>query len=202
MKRMLVSLMVMFMLLLASQSFAQPARQPQIEVFGGIAIPLAPDAFKDYFKMGFSPHIQYVMFPSARLGVSFGVAYEKFTFDGDKLKENMDLGGYEIDVTGSASNVELGVGLRPYLTAPEVSTQIFLFGMATYNLLKTEWKVSGYGNTEEGSVKNNKPGAALGAGLEIPASESMNLILQGIFRFIFTEDETTSFVGITAGLVF
>jgi hypothetical protein len=54
---------------------------------------------------------------------------------------------------------------------------------------------------------------AAGAGLELPAGESLNIILQGLFRFIFTESETdpdtgesvggtTSFVGVTAGIVF
>jgi hypothetical protein len=185
-------------------------RKPQIEIFGGLAIPLAPDGFKDYYKMGFSGHGQYVIFPSPKLGVSFGVAYERFTFNGDKFIDEFEAiyGPVEgLDVTGSASVIELGVGVRPYLTPVESNTQFFLFGMGTYNFLKDELKAEYLGEEIfSGSDDFNKFGLAAGAGLEFPAGTSMNLILQGIFRFIFTSEEdtggTTQFVGITAGLAF
>lgn len=201
----IVVLLVVFVLSLGSV-FAQ-TRKPQIEVFGGLAIPLAPDGFKDYYKMGFSGHGQYVIFPSPKLGVSFGAAYEKFTFDGDKFVEDYFGGSIEgLDVTGSASVIELGVGLRPYLSPVESNTQMFLFGMATYNFLKTEASISYMGYEDSVSDDLNKVGLAAGAGLELPAGTSMNLILQGVFRFIFTSEEdfggTTQFVGITAGLAF
>jgi hypothetical protein len=205
MKRFTIILLLVVFVLSLSSVFAQ-SRKPQIEVFGGVAVPLGPDDFKDYYKMGFSGHGQYVIFPSPKLGVSFGVAYEKFTFDGDKLLEDLGLADLGLDVTGSASVIELGVGVRPYLTPVESNSQFFLFGMATYNFLKAEATVSYMGMEESISDDLNKFGLAAGAGLELPAGTSMNIILQGVFRFIFTsEDEmggTTQFVGITAGLAF
>ncbi len=206
MKRFVIVVLLVVFVLSLSSVFAQ-TRKPQIEVFGGVAIPLAPDGFKDYYKMGFSGHGQYVIFPSPKLGVSFGAAYEKFTFDGDKFVE--DIFGEQIeglDVTGSASVIELGIGLRPYLSPVESNTQMFLFGMATYNFLKSEASISYMGYEESFSDDVNKFGLAAGAGLELPAGTSMNIILQGVFRFIFTSEEdfggTTQFVGITAGLAF
>jgi len=41
-----------------------------------------------------------------------------------------------------------------------------------------------------------------GGGFELPAGESLNLIIQGLFNVIFTEEESTTFVGVTAGVVF
>lgn len=205
MKRFVIVILLVLFVVSLTSVFAQ-SRKPQIELFGGVAIPLAPDGFKDYYKMGFSGHGQYVIFPSPKLGVSFGAAYEKFTFDGDKLLEDYGLQGLGLDVTGSASVIELGVGLRPYLTPVESNTQFFLFGMATYNFLKSEATVSYEGVEESISDDLNKFGLAAGAGLELPAGTSMNIILQGVFRFIFTSDDemggTTQFVGITAGLAF
>jgi hypothetical protein len=202
MKLKAIVIMVLVVLLMGSV-FGQTGRQPQFEVFGGVAIPLAPDYFKDYYKMGFSPHVQYVMFPTQQIGVSFGAAYEFFTFDGDKFME--DYFGDSIDglkVEGSASVIELSVGLRPYITPAESSNQIFLFGMATYNFLKDEAEASYGGYSEKYTNDFNKFGLGAGAGMEIPAGDKFNIILQGIFRFIFTEEEKTNFVGITAGLVF
>jgi hypothetical protein len=43
---------------------------------------------------------------------------------------------------------------------------------------------------------------AAGAGLELPAGESFNIVLQGVFRFIFTDIESSNFLGVTGGLVF
>ncbi|MHB2148945.1 hypothetical protein ACX8XP_07820 [Calditrichota bacterium LG25] len=188
--------------------FGEISRKPQIEVFGGLAIPMAPDEFKDYFKMGYSIHGQYVMFPSSKLGISFGAAYEPFAFDGDKMMEDIqamdpytDYTGVGID--GSASILELGIGVRPYLTSPEATTQFFLFGMGTYNIIKTEISIS-YQGIDMGSESDEtkKMGVAAGAGLEMPLTETMNMIIQGLYRIIFTEDENTTFLGVTAGLVF
>jgi hypothetical protein len=196
------------LLVMVSQSsdlFAQ-ARNSQVELYGGIAFPTKPDEFKNYFKNGLSLHGQFVTFPSARLGVSFGAAYERFSFDDQAFLTDLeeafgvDLTG--VTVEGSASVIELGVGLRPYLTQPEAGTQFFLFGMGTYNFLKTEATVTGFGASESTSGDENKFGVAFGAGLELPAGETMNIIVQGLYRIIFTADESTSFVGVTGGLVF
>lgn len=197
--------LMLVMLVGTSQLFAQ-ARKGQIEVFGGLALPLSPEEFKDYFKMGFSLHGQYVMFPSSQIGISFGAAYERFTFDGDAFLQDLeeatglDLTGFEVD--GNASIIEFGVGIRPYLTKPEASTQFYLFGMGTYNLLKSEATVSFQGESEKVSGDENKPGVALGVGLEFPAGEKINILTQALFRFVFTEGDATNFVGITAGVAF
>jgi len=201
MKRKLSFILALALLLITSPTFAQ-GRKAQIELFAGGAIPLAPDFFKDYYKIGFSGHGQYVLFPSPRLGISIGAAIEGFTFDGDKYLEDIGLSGSGVTVEGSASIVEFGIGLRPYLTPPESGTQFFLFGMGTFNLLHDEATASGGGTSDSFKEDFNKFGVAAGAGIELPAGESLNVILQGLTRFIFTEDETTSFVGITAGVVF
>ncbi len=220
MKRGYVWVVVLAFLLLASQSFAQYSRRNQIELYGGAAFPMAPDEFKDYYKVGLSVHGQYVMFPSPTFGISFGAAYETFSFDEDQFMDDFgrEMGyifeyyglAYSEDyltIEGSASIVELGIGLRPYLSSPENSTQFFLFGMGTYNLLTTETTVGieipGYGSSEESDTgEDDYFGVAAGAGFELPFGSSMNLIIQGLYRFIFTEDEATSFIGATAGLVF
>jgi hypothetical protein len=206
-----VFLLVLFVISLNSV-LAQGIRKPQFEVFAGVGIPLSPEDFKDYYKVGFSGHAQYVLFPAPKLGIAFGAAYEKFTFDGDKFLEDYGFSGTGVDVTGSASVVELGIGVRPYLTPMESNNQFFLFGMATFNFLSEKAEVSYQGLSASADTSYNKFGLAAGAGFEFPAGTSINIIIQGVFRFIFTEsykdeygDEyggTTSFVGITGGVAF
>jgi hypothetical protein len=233
-------LMVMALLLVASQVFAQNARRPQVELYAGAGFPLGPDEFKDYFKIGLSGNVQYVFFPSPNLGIPIFVGYERFTVDTDAINNlyadeiRVELAGTGVDLVsadfnseGNASTLKLGIGVRPYLTKPEAPTQFFLFGSGTFNLLKAEQKFKGGSFTLrdlgtgqqqtfeltpedlrevgiEPDVKGDeeKFGLAGGAGIEIPAGESFNLIFQGLFNIIFTTDQSTTFLGVTAGVIF
>jgi hypothetical protein len=207
MKWLLVCAALLAVIGTTSDGFAQ-SRNPQFEVFGGAAFPLKPDTFKDYYKIGFSGHAQYVLFPSPTVGVTVGAAFEGFTFDGNKFLTNLgtqlgqDLTGY--NASGNARILEFGVGIRPYLTPATASTQFFLFGMGTVNRLHDELKATAPDGSEIFNGKNDvtKFGVAGGAGIEIPAGSSMNIIVQGLARIIFTDQENTSFVGVTGGLVF
>ena len=196
-----VMLLVVFVLC-ASAVFAQERRR-QIELFGGAAIPLAPQEFKDYYKIGGSLHGQYVLFPSPNLGVSLGLAVEGFTVDQDAVLADAGLTGTGVEIDASASIVEIGVGLRPYLTPQTANTQFFLFGMATYNALSEEATATFGGETlYSAKADGSNLGLAAGAGFEVPAGEKLNIIVQGLTRFIFTEGSTTSFLGVTLGVVF
>lgn len=122
----------------------------------------------------------------------------------------------------SSNLTRLGAGIRPYLTNPEASTQFFLLGQANYNLITNNFNVTelptaydatlGFLNWvtlkdteyEEQIGENDESafGVGLGGGLEIPAGSSFNIVVQGLFNILFTKDESTSFVGVTAGVVF
>ncbi|MCK6621801.1 MAG: hypothetical protein HUU32_12980 [Calditrichaceae bacterium] len=234
--------LVLVMLVGASQLFAQ-ARRGQFEIYAGANIPLGPEGFKDYYKMGFSLNGQYVFFPSVRVGIPIFAGYEFFSVNSDAINDDfesalrsvfqgsgLELVSSNLDVSGSASIIRFGAGVRPYLTAPEASTQFFLFGNATFNILKSKTELNGGSVTvtdgintetlelEGGSSEGDesKIGLAIGGGIEIPAGEKINLIFQGLANFIFTSSEeidlgdgttekvggTTSFVGITAGIIF
>jgi hypothetical protein len=120
------------------------------------------------------------------------------------------------------SNVfRFGAGVRPYLTKPEANTQFFLLGQANFNIIQNDYNVTqvpiqydplndqlffftGNDKDFEQIEENdeNKAGFGFGAGVEIPAGSSLNLVLQGLFNIVLTSDKSTSFMGVTAGLVF
>jgi hypothetical protein len=207
---------LVLVLLLSSVNLMAQNRKSQKEVFGGFASTTGPDFIKDYFKTGFSPHAQYVIFPKDRLGISFGIAAETFTFDDEAfledLREDPLFGSIadEFDIEGDLSIVELGVGVRPYLTNITANKQIFLLGSVTMNVVKTRFSLPDLDWEEE--MSETKVGLAFGAGIEIPAGDRFNMIFQALIRSIPSveaaaeeEDEdsgTLSFIGITAGLVF
>ncbi|MFZ0390306.1 MAG: hypothetical protein WAN36_07575 [Calditrichia bacterium] len=240
MKKFMVVLLITVFCLSATQAFGQFARKNQVEVFAGASFPMSPDEFKDFYKMGLSLNAQYVIFVSPRIGIPIFAGYERFTVDNDAISdmykdELVGMAFYDgngnywevtdasVDTKGSASAFKFGAGIRPYLTPPEASTQIFLFGRASYNLLKVKQEFDGaevtvedmFGNQDminispsdlggeaDFSSDENKFGVGFGAGLEIPAGESFNMIFQGMYNIIFTDEDNTSFIGVTAGIVF
>ena len=216
MKRVVMGVVLLAVILTSSTVFAQ-GRLPQTEVYFGAGIPLAPDWFKDYYQVGFSLHVQHVRFVTPNIGISITGGYEIFTFNQDKATSDLEDYGYtSVDITGNAAIAEFGLGLRPYLTPATANAQIFLFGMATVNIVKESLDGSYYDPYNEitwyfeDADPETKFGIAAGAGIEVPAG-NINLIFQGVTRFIFgygedsdldQEGETISFLGVTAGIVF
>ncbi len=221
--------------LLPFYAHAQISRNNQTEVYFGLGLPMKPETFKDYFNTGLSLNLQHVIFLTPRIGIPIFAGYEIFTVNTEAIANDFrdllvgnvfydDLGNaYSIedatlDASGSASMLKVGIGLRPYLTPPTASLQIFLFGNVSYNMLKTTYQdkggnitiVDGLGNYYEIPVepsepyedKENRFGVAAGAGIEIPLGETFNLIFQGLYHAVFTDDENTTFIGLTAGLIF
>ncbi|RMD93812.1 MAG: hypothetical protein D6813_03395 [Calditrichaeota bacterium] len=232
--------LITLILFLVNDSIQAQKRRNQIEIYGGGAFPLSPDEFKDFFKIGLSINVQYVIFPSNRLGIPLFAGFEGFTTDSDAINKSLRsnvLGDYfdpstgeylytvtdaSLDVNGSANGFKIGAGIRPYLSPVESPVQLFVFGSAIYNAINEKEEIKGgsvtatdnFGNTETINLQPEdfpqskfeqdirRFGLALGGGIELPAGQKFNLILQGLFNIIFTSDEPTSFIGFTAGLVF
>lgn len=234
-------LVVILLPVLAGSVWAQ--RKSQIEFYAGSAFPLSPKDFKEYTRVGLSGNAQYVIFPSPRLGITFNAGYERFSVDNAKFTDAFSAsqtgqpasfwaqqvfttptGTVRINPSSDISStlIRFGGGVRPYLTAPEASTQIFLLGQVSYNLINNNYDVTDLpyaydvstnflqwasfdDDTWESTIGENDEnvvGFGFGGGLEIPAGSSFNIVLQGLFNVISTKGESSSFVGVTAGLVF
>lgn len=239
----LIKRSVFFFTVLLTVSSLWAQRKNQLEFYAGAAFPLSPDLFKEYTKVGVSGNAQYVIFPSPRLGITFNVGYERFSTDNEKFVEAFSesstgqpasfwaqqvfttpTGTIRINPSADISShlIRLGGGIRPYLTAPEAGTQIFLLGHVSYNLITNDfnstdlpyaydvstgflqWATLNDEQWEQTIGENDDKvlGFGFGGGVEIPAGNSFNLVLQGLFNIISTEGESSSFMGVTAGVVF
>jgi hypothetical protein len=160
--RQMFTVLIIFVLIFTSvDAFSQLSRKNQFEIYAGAGFPLSPDDFKDYYKVGLSLNVQYVFFPSYRLGIPFFVGYEGFTVDKDAINNDFkidfvgtdiydNLGNYfgqitdaTFDVEGNAGIIKLGAGIRPYLSSPESATQLFLFANATFNVYREKNSLNG-----------------------------------------------------------
>ncbi len=243
--RYLKSVLLLLVLVGGVSNISAQGRNNQFELYGGAALPLSPDEFKDSFKVGLSLNLQYVFFPSPRLGIPFFVGVEGFTVDNDGISDQFgqqfivgqpivdNVGnvigqatGGTLDAEGTAGALKFGLGLRPYLTPLASPIQLFLFGSGTFNIVRDEEQINGgtvqwqdfSGNQRSFDLSDQdiinlfgqrefeedfeKFGISAGGGIEIPAGATVNLIFQGLFNIIFTDEESTTFVGVTAGLVF
>ena len=81
--------------------------KPAIYVGGGMSMPLSPDFFKDYWKMGFGGGggVGFAFSPVVEVGANF--AYSSFALDEDKFlaaagltSEIMDLYNISVDISG------------------------------------------------------------------------------------------------------
>lgn len=118
MKKHLIQLGVALLVLFLLNPLAAQNRSSQIELFGGVAFPLAPDFFKDYNKLGGSIHGQYVIFPSPNMGISIGAAIEGFSFDGDKYWKILQ-----------QPTPLLTIAAWKPISAPELSKSALAFGL-------------------------------------------------------------------------
>jgi hypothetical protein len=211
-------------------AFAQLSRRSQIEIYTGLALPQNPENFKEFWKTGFSLNFQYVFFPSHRIGIPLFIGLETFTVNetainnsfrdllvGFRLIDNTaspvaEITDASVQTEGSAGDLKVGVGIRPYLTSTTSSLQFFLFGNLTFNVinLKREFKEAtvtildlNSGTVTDGTVSerelhadgfetkfeesDGKFGMGLGFGFEMPAGGSINLIFQGVANVIFAD---------------
>lgn len=231
--RRVIKVLIIILLLVSSASIhAQLSRRNQIELYSGFAFPQKPQNFKDYWKVGLSINAQYVIFPTNRLGIPIFIGLEGFTVNNDAISNSFSdaLEGFRIynnnvtpvaqitsasvETEGSAGDIKLGFGLRPYLTSSASSIQLFLFGNVSYNIIsiKTEFKsatitlrdlstsdvatasiTSAQLEAEDFNTVSEKSegklGMGLGIGMEIPAGGSINLIFQGMANVIFAKYE-------------
>ena len=95
MRRFVIVVLIVVFVLSLTQAFGQLSRKNQFEIYAGAGFPLGPDYFKDYYEMGLSLNVQYVAFPTMRLGIPILVsasAATRFSVDLAR-KTNMTLVG-------------------------------------------------------------------------------------------------------------
>ena len=216
MKYRLLCLIILITLISLTSAYPQEDRRGQIELRGGVALPMAPNYFSKWYSMAYSIHGQYVLFLTQQLGISIGVAYEPFVLNEDGFIEEwtgykqIDWArqGYDLNLDVHLNIFEISLGVRPYLTQPDENFQLFVFGMGTYNIINSDvgYTLSDGVDTvsENFDSSEERFGIAVGGGMEMPVGDTLNFIFQAVYRFIFvdklTNGDTVNFLGLSAGI--
>jgi len=181
--------------------------------FGGIGLPMGPEGFKDYFNMGigFGGKVKFNF--TEMTGISASFTYQPFKIDMDIVTDVFAaaagaIPGMEVDITGGNPKVYIiAAHLVQYITAPDAAVGLYLKaggGMYRFGFDDVTVKMTYMGSTvettEEIGVSENKMGFNGGLGFEMSMSSNMWLFFEGLFHYVFTEVEKTSFITAMAGI--
>ena len=216
MKRSTIVAVVVVVLAFSGSALAGEMK-PAVYVGGGISMPLSPDFFKDYWKMGFGGGggVGFAFSPVVEVGANF--AYSSFALDEDKFlaaagltSEIMDLYNISVDISGfDMSAMEFlayvkytfNTGeskFKPYLTSTVGMTQL------SADEISLEVDVPGHGmiSFTQPSQDVTEMTLGFGAGFEYMFGPKAGLWLDGKYMLIMTEGESTAHLPIRAGLKF
>ncbi len=148
--------------------------------YGGVGLPMGPDSFKDYWKMGIGlgAEIRYNFTEYFCVGISF--TYQPFS-----LKEELE------EIVGGALKMHILSGnLVQYFTPTDNPICLYATLGGGYYMMKPE----------EGYESEDKPGLNGGAALEMMVSRDLFLFAEGKFHYVFTEGDHTSFITTMGGV--
>jgi len=178
--------------------------------FGGVGMPMGPEFFKDFLKMGigFGGEFKYNFTEMTSFAASF--TYQPFKLDEDKIIEEVTEGeeipeGMEITVEGGTLKMSIiSANLIQYFTPPEASAGFYVTAGGGYYTTKIadaklKWAYMGESDEmelwkeEDWKPENgfglDKSGFGIngGLGLEMRLGTNMFLFAEGKYHYTFVE---------------
>jgi opacity protein-like surface antigen len=196
-------LIAVILLAFAATSAAQQQMKPVFYAGGGIAMPIGPTFFKDYWKMGIGFGGGVGLQFSPQMEVIGKFYYNTFGFDWDKVIAGTS------GVTGDGLDfqaIEFGVDFKYMMTAGGEGAPFkpfFIAGVGFAQAKFTDGSVSGGTVTipiSTGGFSETKLALSGGAGFDYMFSPQMGFWVEGRFAMIVTEGESTTYLPLRAGI--
>ena len=193
---------IVFFVFLSSITFSQD-KKAEIFINGGISIPLSPEAFSDYWSMGYNigGGAGYRFLPN--LSGSLSLGYNSFAFNEEGFLESVGLSGYGVDVDGADATILMVTANVKFSLAPTAPLSPYLIGGIGFSNVTTEdisFSYLGQIYAEEGSSESTF-GAIIGAGVDIPVSPIVALFLEVDWGLATTEGDVTGYVPVKGGVL-
>lgn len=189
-------------LAVTSSTWAQTEKTTDLFFTAGLSFPSKPQAFSDYWKMGFGVGggIGFPLSPSISLTGS--IDYNSFAFNEEGFLKSIGLSGSGVSVTGASAtiftitgNVKALLNATPASVAPYVTAGLGFFSLSTSDVTAAY-----QGNTATAKGDSESAFSLLfGAGIEIPAGTS-TLFIEGKYGLGFTKGESTAFIPVRGGI--
>lgn len=173
---------------------------------GGIGLSMPTGDGSEYWKAGFIINGEYFKKFSDNIFIGGRAAWNRWTPDEDELLADVgNLGGVSVDISGSASVIELIPSARYYLTTNQ-GEQLQFFGQAGLGLfiisLDAKVKASYMGQSFDMGIDDSDSnlGINLGGGAIFDLG-NMKLSICPLYNIIFTSGESTSYFTVNLGIV-
>ncbi|HOP06972.1 MAG TPA: outer membrane beta-barrel protein [candidate division Zixibacteria bacterium] len=189
------------------------AQGPKINFYagGGMALPMGPDDFKDYWKSGISFGGGVGFQQSANMELKAMLFYNKFDVDEDGMIEEIeeaygiDASGLEID-GGEMTAIEIMGVFKYSLGLPEAPARPYLLGSVGITAMKVAEATISYGS-EYGSettpeTTESKLSFGVGGGVDIKIGATTALFAEAQYMYVSTEGDAITYLPIRGGIKF
>ena len=179
--------------------------QNHLFLSGGISIPSSPKAFSDYWNLGigFGGGIDYAL--SSNLSITASVEYNNFSFNESGFLNDYGVSVSGISITGGSAHIFTAQGgIKVMLVnTPNVIAPYLIGTIGFFNLSSSDIEISYQGSSIKFSSESESAFSFnTGIGVKIPASENMDVFVEGRYAIGFTSNESTSYIPIRLGLSF
>jgi opacity protein-like surface antigen len=205
MKRLILILFAI--LILALPSFGQSAVKPVIYAGGGLALPMNPTVFKDYWKMGFGGGGGIGIQINPNVEIIGKVFYNTFPLDADKILSEEGVTGVTIDGLDFQA-LEFGADIKYLFPAggPEGKFKFALIGGVGLAQAKfTDVTITGDGSSitlPASSISETKVAFGFGAGFDYMFSPKAGFWFEGRYNIVSTSGQSTGYLPMRVGVKF
>jgi len=189
------------MAILSSGLSATGVKKVELYLNGALGLPLAPDEFSDYWKIGFlnlGGGIGYNIIPALSANVYFD--WCNFGFDGEKFAHEMGVGG-QVSIRGLGASV-MAITANLKAGVPSGQVRPYFWGGAGLFILSIDDGSLSYGGMVfpmEGDSENAL-GIGFGAGIDFSVAKTVDLFIDGRFVHGFTDVDATSILPVRVGV--
>ena len=198
----IIPILFLFSMLVTAQD-----KNYEFVIGGGIETPISPSAFSDIFDLGFTGKLAAGYFVSPQLALGANLSYNRFGLNesgfmkeiGVPVDPNLTISGGDLSIFEFA-----GVG-KYYLMPRERSTNFYILGgpgVAVSRIGEITVKSPDGTSTSEDSSSETDFLLTGGIGLKQQLNSNLGLFVEGRYSYIFTADESTSYLPVRIGFIF
>ncbi len=200
-------LVAFLIIAVAATCSAEQKLNPVLYLGGGISMPIGPQVFKDYWKMGvgFGGGIGFQLNPNMELIAD--IYYNQFSFDDSKFLSDIGVTGASVDGL-EFKMLEVMADFKYAFTSGQGESKFkpFLIGGVGIGAAKfADATVTGDLGTKTvpaSSISESKVMFGAGAGFDYMFSPKAAFWLLGRFNIVSTSGESTTYLPVRAGVKF
>ena len=202
MKKVLIAVGMILVLSLGVQAQDEPMKI-NIYAGGGLTMPMSPDVYKDYWKMGmaFGGGVGFEVTPTFEIIGRFG--YNMHSLDTDKLLEGTS--GITIDGL-DFKTMEIMADIKYMFPAGAEGASFKPYLVGTVGMVNAKFSdvtiTGGSLSMTLGGVDETKLAFGFGAGADLSLSPKAAIFIDAKYMMVTTSGESTAYLPFRAGLKF